>query len=157
LRLTLISVGKNGEPFVREACADYAARIRRYAALDLIVVPEERVKASGKKEFILHQEARRIREKIPSCAFRVILDERGKNVSSEGFSRMLEKWMTTGIRGLVFILGGAYGLDEGLKQEADLRFSLSPLTLTHGMARMILLEQIYRAFTLIRKEPYHKE
>jgi len=156
LRLTLISVGKNAEPFVREACADYAARIRRYADLDLIVVPEERIAASGKREFILRQEGRRIREKIPPAAFRVILDEGGKNVSSEGFFRLFETWMATGIRGAVFIVGGAYGLDEGLKQEADFRFSLSPLTLTHGMARMILLEQIYRAFTLIRKEPYHK-
>jgi 23S rRNA (pseudouridine1915-N3)-methyltransferase len=156
LRLTLISVGKNAEPFVREACADYAARIRRYVDLALTVVPEERIAAPGKTEFILRQEGRRIREKIPSSALRVILDERGKSFTSEGFSQLFERWMTTGVRGVVFILGGAYGLDEALKNEADFRFSLSPLTLTHGMARMILLEQIYRAFTLIRKEPYHK-
>ena len=156
MRLTLISVGKNAEPFVREACADYASRIRRYADLALTVVPEERIAASGKIEFILHQEGRRIRGKIPPSALRVILDERGKSFTSEGFFRLFERWMATGVRGVAFILGGAYGLDESLKEEADFRFSLSPLTLTHGMARMILLEQIYRAFTLIRKEPYHK-
>lgn len=124
--------------------------------LDLIIVPEERIAGSGKKEFILRQEGRRIREKIPPSAFRVILDERGQGLSSEDFARLLERWMTSGIRAAAFILGGAYGLDETLKQESDLRFSLSPLTLTHGMARMILLEQIYRALTLIRNEPYHK-
>jgi len=156
LRLTLISVGKNAESFVREACADYADRIRRYAGLDLIVVPEERIAGSGKKELILRREGVRIRGKIPPAALRVVLDERGKNLTSENFARLLEKWMTTGIRAAAFILGGAYGLDESLKQEADFRFSLSPLTLTHGMARMVLLEQIYRAFTIIRKEPYHK-
>jgi 23S rRNA (pseudouridine1915-N3)-methyltransferase len=156
LRLTLISVGKNAEPFVRDACADYAARIRRYADLVLTVVPEERVAAAGKKDFILREEGRRIREKIPPSALRIALDERGRNFTSEAFSRLLEGWMTTGVRGAAFLLGGAYGLDEALKEEADVRLSLSPLTLTHGMARMILLEQLYRAFTLIRKEPYHK-
>ena len=156
MRLTLISVGKNAEPFVRDACADYAARIRRYADLVLTVVPEERVAAAGKKDFILREEGRRIRGKIPPAALRIALDERGRNFTSEAFSRLLEEWMTTGVRGAAFLLGGAYGLDEALKEEADVRLSLSPLTLTHGMARMVLLEQLYRAFTLIRKEPYHK-
>lgn len=156
MRLTLISVGKNAEPFVRDACADYAARIRRYADLVLTVVPEERVAAAGKKDFILREEGRRIRGKIPPAALRIALDERGRNFTSEAFSRLLEGWMATGVRGAAFLLGGAYGLDEALKEEADVRLSLSPLTLTHGMARMVLLEQLYRAFTLIRKEPYHK-
>ena len=156
MRLTLISVGKNAEPFVRDACADYAARIRRYADLVLTVVPEERVAPAGKKDFILREEGRRIRGKIPPAALRIALDERGRNFTSEAFSRLLEGWMATGVRGAAFLLGGAYGLDEALKEEADVRLSLSPLTLTHGMARMVLLEQLYRAFTLIRKEPYHK-
>ena len=156
MRLTLISVGKNAEPFVRDACADYAARIRRYADLVLTVVSEERVAAAGKKDFILREEGRRIRGKIPPAALRIALDERGRNFTSEAFSRLLEGWMATGVRGAAFLLGGAYGLDEALKEEADVRLSLSPLTLTHGMARMVLLEQLYRAFTLIRKEPYHK-
>ena len=91
MRLTLISVGKNAEPFVREACADYAARIRRYADLDLTVVPEERIAAPGKIEFILRQEGRRIREKIPAAALRVVLDERGKSFTSEGFSGLFGK------------------------------------------------------------------
>jgi 23S rRNA (pseudouridine1915-N3)-methyltransferase len=154
--LTLISVGKTAESFVRDACADYAARIRRYADLDLAVVPQESVPAPGKKEYILRREGSRIREKVPPSALRIVLDERGKNFTSEAFSRELERWMTTGVREAVFILGGAHGLEEALKEEADLRFSLSPLTMTHGLARVILLEQIYRAFTLIRKEPYHK-
>lgn len=156
MRLTLISVGRNAEPFIRDACEEYAARIRRYADLVLTVVPEERVPAPGKKEFILREEGRRIRDKIPPSDLRVALDERGRGFTSVGFSRLLEKWRAAGVRGAAFILGGPYGLEEALKAEADLRLSLSPLTLTHGMARMILLEQLYRAFTLIRKEPYHK-
>lgn len=156
MRLTLISVGKNAEPFVREASAEYAARIRRYADLVLTVVPEERVAAAGREDFIRREEGRRIREKIPTSALRIALDERGKSFTSEAFSRLLEGWRAAGVRTAAFLLGGPYGLDEALKQEADIRLSLSPMTLTHGMARMILLEQLYRAFTLIRKEPYHK-
>lgn len=156
MRLTLISVGKKAEPFVRDACADYAARIRRYADLVLTVVPEERGSARVRKEFILGREGRRVREKLPPSALRIVLDERGRAFTSEGFARLFEGWMTTAVRGTVFILGGAYGLDETLKAEAHLRLSLSPLTLPHGLARVVLLEQIYRAFTLIRKEPYPK-
>ncbi len=156
MRLTLVSVGKNTESFVRDACADYAARIRRCTDLVLTVVPEERISAPGKREFILRQEGRRIREKIPPSALRIALDEEGKNFTSEAFARLLARWMDTGVRSAAFILGGPYGLDEALKKEADFRLSLSPLTLTHGLAQVILLEQIYRAFTLIRKEPYHK-
>jgi len=156
VRLTVISVGKNAEAFVRDACAEYAARIRRYGDLNLTIVPEERIPVRGKKDFILRQEGQRIRNKIPPSAFRVVLDERGRILSSLEFARFLEKWQAAGFRDLVFILGGAYGLDESLKQEADFRLALSSLTLTHGMARMILLEQMYRAFKLIRQEPYHK-
>ncbi len=156
MRLTLISVGKNAEPFVREGCAEYAGRIRRYAELNLAVVPEERLAAAGKIEFILRREGQRIREKIPPAVLRVVLDERGRSFTSEGLSGLFAKWMGSGIRDVAFIVGGPYGVEEALKTEADFRLSLSSLTLTHGMARLILLEQIYRAFTLIRKEPYHK-
>ena len=155
MRLTVISVGKNAEGFVRDACEEYAGRIRRYADLRLTVVPEERVSSSGKRAYILRQEGRRIRDKIPPPAVCVALDERGRKYTSPELARQFVEW-TAGRRELVFIIGGAYGLDEEVKQGADFLLSLSCMTLTHGMARMILLEQIYRAFTLIHKEPYHK-
>ena len=134
----------------------YEERIRRYADLNLVVVPEERVLYKGKKDYILNREGRRIREKLRPGVFAVALDERGKPLSSEGFARSLEKWSDSGSREIAFLLGGPYGLEEALKEEADFRLSFSPMTLAHGMARMLLLEQIYRAFTLLRGEPYHK-
>lgn len=134
----------------------YEERIRRYADLNLVVVPEERVLYRGKKDYILNREGRRIREKLRPGIFAVALDERGKPLSSEGFARSLEKWSDSGSREIAFLLGGPYGLEEALKEEADFRLSFSPMTLAHGMARMLLLEQIYRAFTLLRGEPYHK-
>jgi 23S rRNA (pseudouridine1915-N3)-methyltransferase len=156
MRLTLVSVGKVSEPFAREACAVYAEKVRRYASLNLIVVPEERIPSQGKKEYILHQEGRRIREKLRPNVFTAAVDERGKSLSSEVFARCLERWSNSGLKELTFIVGGPYGLDAALKQEADFRLALSAMTLTHGLARMLLLEQIYRAFTILRGEPYHK-
>lgn len=151
--LTLIAVGRITEPFIRDGCAVYAERIRRYTDLRLIVVPEERTPGKGKKEYILHQEGQRIRGKISPAVSTVMLDAKGQSFSSEAFALFLEKFQR---KNLTFILGGPYGLDETLKKEADFILSLSPMTLVHTMARMLLLEQIYRAFTLLRGEPYHK-
>jgi 23S rRNA (pseudouridine1915-N3)-methyltransferase len=156
LRLSLVSVGKVLEPFVREACAIYAAKIRRYANFNLIVVPEEKIPSQGKREYILRQEGRRIREKLRPNVFTVAVDERGKSLSSEAFARCLGKWGNSGLKEVTFFVGGPYGLDAALRAEADFCLSLSAMTWTHGLARMLLLEQIYRAFTILRGEPYHK-
>jgi 23S rRNA (pseudouridine1915-N3)-methyltransferase len=156
VQLTIISVGKIGEPFVEEGCRLYARRVERYAPLRLVLVPEERVRAEGKREYILGKEGQRIREKLPREGFRVVLDEKGKSLPSEAFASQLGKWITSGLKETAFILGGPYGLHASVKQDAHLCLSLSPMTLTHGLAKMVLLEQIYRAFTLLRGEPYHK-
>jgi 23S rRNA (pseudouridine1915-N3)-methyltransferase len=155
-RLALIFVGRASDLYIREGCQVYEERIRHYADLALIWVPEERVPSRGRITYILQQEGRRIRDKISTGAFVVALDEKGRFLTSEAFARSLEKWSGSGSKEIAFILGGPYGLEESLKKEADLSLSLSPMTLAHGMARMLLLEQIYRAFTLLRGEPYHK-
>jgi 23S rRNA (pseudouridine1915-N3)-methyltransferase len=156
LHLTLVSVGKLSEPFIQEGCEFFAERVRRYSALDLIVVPEEKIPSRGKKKYIVQQEGQRIRGKIRPGVFTVVVDERGKVLSSEAFARSLETWSSSGLKEVAFILGGPYGLDDSLKEKADFRLSLSSMTLTHGLAKMLLLEQIYRAFTILRGEPYHK-
>jgi 23S rRNA (pseudouridine1915-N3)-methyltransferase len=156
LRLTLIAVGRVAEPFIREACDHYSERIRRYARFSLTVVPEERVSSAGHKSYILRREGEKIRTRLPGDAVVVALDERGQALTSEAFARILEKWSQWGSKEVAFILGGPYGLEGTLRNEADHCLSLSSMTLTHGIARMFLLEQIYRACTLLRGEPYHK-
>lgn len=153
MHLTLISVGRATEPFIRDGCTVYSDRIRRYADLQWVVVPEERIRGKGKREYIIRQEGQRIREKLSPAGLIVVLDEKGKFFSSEAFALFLEKYH---MKKIVFVLGGPYGLDPALKKAADFCLSLSPMTLAHGMARMFLLEQIYRACTLLRGEPYHK-
>ena len=144
------------EPFSREGCDFFAERIRRYAPFSLVVVPEERISSRGKREYILKQEGRRIGEKIRPGVFTTVVDERGKSLSSEAFAHLLETWSNSGLKDVFFILGGPYGLDDSLREKADFCLSLSSMTLTHGLARMLLLEQLYRAFTILRGEPYHK-
>jgi 23S rRNA (pseudouridine1915-N3)-methyltransferase len=156
LHLTVVSVGKLAEPFIQEGCEFFAWRIRRYAGLELIVVPEEKIPSRRKQEYILKQEGQRIRSKIRPGVFTAAVDERGKLLSSEAFAHLLETWSSSGLKEVAFMLGGPYGLDDSLKEKADFRLSLSSMTLTHGLAKMLLLEQIYRAFTILRGEPYHK-
>ncbi len=155
-RLVLIFVGRASDSYIREGCRLYEERIRRYAELRLVPIPEERIAPKGRKEYILRQEGRRIRENLPPEAFTVALDEKGKPLTSEAFSRNLELWGQSGSREIVFILGGPYGLEESLKKKSDFCLSFSTMTLAHGMARMLLLEQVYRAFSILRGEPYHK-
>jgi 23S rRNA (pseudouridine1915-N3)-methyltransferase len=156
LRLQIISVGRISDPHFQEACSLYTGRIRKYANFSWTVVREERVSPRGNKDYILRTEGKRIREKLPPGSFSVMLDERGHWVSSEAFARLLEKWSNEGQREIVFVLGGPYGLSPEVKSTADHLLSLSPMTLPHGMALLVLLEQIYRAFTIMRREPYHK-
>ncbi len=152
----MISVGKAAERFLEEGTQLYAQRIGRYAAIEFGVVPEERVAAKGKKAYIREKESQRIREKLPAGSLIIGLEEKGKSFSSQELARTLGKWMEGGWKRVVFMIGGPYGLSEALKEEAHLLLSLSPMTLTHGMAKLLLLEQIYRAFTLLRGEAYHK-
>jgi 23S rRNA (pseudouridine1915-N3)-methyltransferase len=155
-RLTLIFVGRTADPFIKESCEEYEKRIRRYANLNLVPVRGERVLPQGRKDYILRQEGKRIREKIRPDSYLVALDEKGRSLSSEAFARSLESWNDAGSGEIAFLLGGPYGLEEALKQAAHFRLSLSSMTLAHGTARILLLEQIYRGFTILRGEPYPK-
>lgn len=157
MRLTLIAVGQISEPFIRQGCQIYEQRIGHYAKFRSLIIPEEKIKDEKNKEIILRKEGQRIRAKLPKEAFKVMLDEKGKLFTSEDLASFLAKFSQAQAKEIVFILGGPLGLAEELKKEGDLLLALSPLTLTHGLARVLLLEQIYRAFTILRGEPYHKK
>lgn len=154
MKLRLICVGKLNA-WQREAAADYSNRLQHYFGFECIELKEEK---SGGKEAIpvlLKREGERIRAKIADRDLVVVLDERGRQVDSEGLALLLEEEMLHGGRDWCLIIGGAYGLDPLLRKRADLMLSLSKLTFTHQMARIFLLEQLYRSATIIRHEPYH--
>lgn len=156
MKITMLCVGKLSLAFIREGAAEYSRRIQRYTSLSTIELKEETPKGKVRDiEKIRTLESKRLLEKIPANAYTVVLDEKGKHISSEEFAASIEQGALHGINDWCFIVGGAYGTSKDLQQRADLVLSLSSMTWTHQMARMLMLEQIYRGFTIMRGEPYH--
>lgn len=156
MKITLICVGKLSLPFIKQGAAEYEQRLKRFAPLNIIELKEE--KRGGKKadvNFIRQSEADQIMAKIPNGAYLIGLDETGKQASSERFATRIEQHMNQGTANICLIIGGAYGLTDKLRKHCNELLSLSAMTFTHQMARLFLLEQLYRGFTIIRNEPYH--
>ena len=137
--------------------AEYAKRMPREAALTLLEVKAEpRGDDSGGVERITEAEARRLKAAIPKGALKVVLDERGATFSTKALAQRLAGWQMEG-RDVAFVIGGADGLSESVRRDADVMWSLSALTLPHGLVRVVLSEQLYRAWTILRNHPYHRE
>jgi 23S rRNA (pseudouridine1915-N3)-methyltransferase len=155
VKISVICVGRLSRKFLREGAEEYAARIERYLPFRLIELKEEKAGGKDSLRVICEREGRRILDRVPVGAFLVVLDERGETLSSEELAAVLEKHMVGGTADLVFVIGGAYGVSEEVKQAADRQLSLSAMTFTHQMARLFFLEQLYRGFSILRNEPYH--
>ncbi len=155
MKIGLISVGKLSQPFLRDGVAEYAGRIRRYIGFNSHELKEAKSGSKSDPKAIRRQEGERILARVPAGAYLVALDEGGRNYGSEELSEFLGRHMLQGTGELLFAIGGAYGLDRAVKERANLLLSLSALTLTHQMAQLLLLEQLYRGFTILRNEPYH--
>jgi 23S rRNA (pseudouridine1915-N3)-methyltransferase len=156
VKLRLVCVGKISESYLRVGVDEFATRIMRYLPLLVHELKEE--KAGGKKadlRLLREREGARILEKIPATAFAVVLDEGGETLTSEGVAALLERHMVRGTPEIALVIGGPYGLSDTVRRRADLLLSLSPMTFTHQMVRLFLLEQIYRGLTILRNEPYH--
>ena len=156
MKLTVINVGRVRQSFIREGEEEYVKRLRGTPmALSLIELgldlPESFSPAEAKE-----REGVELLKKLDGYDFVVVLDERGSTLSSVEFSRFIDKRMQSGTRSLAFIIGGAYGFSESVRQRADYVLSLSKLTLPHQLSRLVLVEQIYRAHTLLRGISYHK-
>jgi 23S rRNA (pseudouridine1915-N3)-methyltransferase len=139
--------------------AEYARRLPRETALDLREIKPAARPASmgpGALRRVLSEEAGRIRAALPERGFTVVLDERGKTVTTAELARRLARWRLDG-HDVAFVIGGADGIDEELKREAGLVLALSTLTLPHGLCRVVLAEQLYRAVSLLAGHPYHRE
>ncbi|MDZ7261333.1 MAG: 23S rRNA (pseudouridine(1915)-N(3))-methyltransferase RlmH [candidate division KSB1 bacterium] len=156
MKLKLIAVGKIRERYLQMAESDFMNRLQRYTDLEIVTVKEERIERSKSEELITGVEAERICRKIKPQELVVALDSRGQQMSSEELAAFLKSCLLEGKNRLTFVIGGTLGLSEALLKQASVRLSLSRMTFTHEMTRVILLEQIYRAFTIIRGEKYHK-
>ena len=157
LRVVLICVGKLKEKFYVDAAAEYAKRLSAYCKLNIVELPEQKLPKKpslGEIEAALNKEANAIRAKIPPSSRVVALCIEGRLRSSEELAKVFPNMGNS--RHLVFVIGGSYGLDPELKAQAQLRLSMSPMTFPHHLARVMLLEQIYRAFKIQEGSDYHK-
>ena len=151
MQTSLIAVGKL-RPYYRAACDDYLRRVRRYAP-----ITEREVRQAGRAtpELCRREEAERLRAALPERAVVIVLDRTGSPWTSEELARRLDRWRGEPAE-LTLVIGGPVGLAPELLRAARQRWSLGPLTLPHELARVVVLEQWYRAWTILRGEPYHK-
>ena len=158
-KITILCVGKLKERFYQEAAAEYVKRLGRHCKLDVVELPESRLPedpSPGEIQRALAAEAAAIREKLPRGGAVIALCIEGKPCSSEELSRRIIDFGVQGKTQITFLIGGSVGLDRSLKARADLRLSMSPMTFPHHLARVMLLEQIYRAYQIQSGSRYHK-
>jgi 23S rRNA (pseudouridine1915-N3)-methyltransferase len=151
LKIKVLWVGKSRDPWVKDAIDEYADRIRRYMPLELIDIRDEK---GAEAEEMRRRECERLERHIPAGATLILLDERGEQMDSPTFAAFVGKQRDNGVGELIFGIGGAYGFSEEFRRRGKL-MALSKMTFTHQMVRPFLLEQIYRAFTILNGEPYH--
>ena len=155
VRIRIIAVGKDKERWVTEGCEHFGKLLSRFARIEWIIIPAVRVSAALTPSQIRQREAARIRRELEK-GLRVALSDRGEKCDSAAFAARLENFQTR-CQGIInFLIGGAYGLDKAILKEADVVLSLSPMTFSHQLVRLILLEQLYRAFSILHGSDYHK-
>ena len=158
-KVTILCVGKLKEKFYADAVSEYSKRLSRFCKLDIVELNEERLPegpAPAQIEAALSREADAIRAKLPPAAMAVALCVEGKTRSSEELARLMADSASRGVSHLVFLIGGSFGLHPSIKELAAVRLSMSPMTFPHHLARVMLLEQIYRAYQINAGTKYHK-
>lgn len=158
-KVTVLCVGKLKEKFYADAAAEYVKRLSRYCKLDIVELPEERLPDSPSPAQIdaaLAREAEAIRAKLPPSASLIALCVEGRMRSSEELAHLMAAWANRGEKQLVFLIGGSFGLHPSIKSQAWAQLSMSPMTFPHHLARVMLLEQIYRAYQINAGSKYHK-
>ena len=153
-KVTVLCVGKLKEKFYIDAAAEYAKRLSRFCKLELVELPEERLPedpSPAQIEAALLKEAAAIRAKLPAGAALIALCVEGELRSSEALARQMAAWAGQGVSQLVFLIGGSFGLHPSIKGSAKLRLSMSPMTFPHHLARVMVLQQIYRAYQINAK------
>ncbi|MCV2502796.1 MAG: 23S rRNA (pseudouridine(1915)-N(3))-methyltransferase RlmH [Neisseriaceae bacterium] len=155
MKINILSVGNKLPTWINEGCSEYLKRFTKDFEVNLKEIKPERRNNNQNIEQILTIEETKIRENIPSQSQLVILDERGKGISTIDFANYLTKWQNENINPC-FIIGSADGISAHLKKEAFFNMQLSQMTLAHGLARIMLVEQLYRAVSIIHHHPYHR-
>jgi len=159
MKITIITVGKIKEKYFTDAITEYSKRLSRYCKLEIIQVADEKTPDGASEALetqIKDKEGERILSNIKDGSYVVDLAIEGNMLDSEELAEKIEKWGVSGVSQIVFVIGGSLGLSRAVLNRADYKLSFSRMTFPHQLMRVILLEQIYRAYRIIQNEPYHK-
>lgn len=157
MNIKLLAIGKTDDKNLQILIEHYQKRLSFYVKFDLEIIPDIKNVKNLSEVQQKEKEGELILSKISPTDELILLDENGKSFSSVGFSEYLQKKMNSGIKTLVFVIGGPYGFSEAVYQKANGKVSLSEMTFSHQMVRLFIVEQLYRAFTILRNEPYHHQ
>ncbi len=155
MKIQLLVIGKTDDAYLSEGIAKYAERLKHYAQFEMKFLPDLKNRKALSEEQQKKAEGELLLMQFQQSDTIILLDENGKQHDSVGFANALEKQMLSGSKRLVFTIGGPYGFSEAVYARAQAKISLSPMTFSHQMVRLIFVEQLYRAFTIIKGEPYH--
>lgn len=157
VKICLLVIGKTDASYIRAGIEEYEKRLTRYIQYEMKVLPDVKNAKNMSEALQKEKEGEMLLEQFMNTDMVVLLDERGKHYSSVEFSDFLAHKMLNGVKRLVFVIGGPYGFSEDVYKRANDKLSLSKMTFSHQMVRMIFTEQLYRAMTIMKGEPYHHE
>lgn len=155
MKLQFWSIGKNNEPYVKAGVEEFTSRISKYYKVSWTIIPLPKNSGMMSEMDLKKKEGEIILEWLSKDDYLVALDEKGKQLSSEGLADFIQKRGNESVKTLIFLIGGAFGLDDAVLKRADFKWSLSQLVFPHQLVRLILTEQVYRACTILRNEKYH--
>lgn len=155
MKITLLAIGKTDNNHLQSLIKEYSKRLGFYVSFEMELIPDIKNAKNLSETLQKKAEGDEILKRITSAETLIILDKNGKMYSSEYFSEFLQKKMNSGLKNLVFVIGGPYGFSEEVYKRSNGKLSLSSMTFSHQMVRLFFIEQLYRAFTILRNEPYH--
>lgn len=159
MNIRIVAVGKIKEKYIQEGIKEFSKRMSRYCSMDMVEIEDEKAPeglSDKEMEIIKNKEGERILAKIPQNSFVISLEIQGKPLSSEELSTKIEDLMVNGVNDITFVIGGSLGLSKGVTNRSNFKLSFSKMTFPHQLMRLILLEQVYRAWRIMKGEPYHK-
>lgn len=157
MTIKLVCIGKTDKGELSELISVYKNRLKHYVKFEMEIIPDIRNTKNIDEQLQKQKEGELILKDIENSDFLVLLDEQGKQYTSMNFSEFLQKRMNTGLKRLIFVVGGPYGFSEEVYKRANSKVSLSKMTFSHQMVRLFFVEQLYRAFTILKNEPYHHQ
>ena len=157
MKIVLITIGKTNEKYLIEGISDYQKRLKHYTNFERIEIVNLKNAKNFSESELMKKEGELILKQIQNSDHLVLLDDKGKDFTSQKFAQKLQQWMLSGKKRLVFVVGGAYGLSDEIYKRGNEKLSLSKMTFSHQMVRLFFVEQLYRGYTILNNEPYHHE